>query len=439
MIVRFQKVSSWSTPLPCPVLGSPAVGQPSSGNVLGQILPESARGRDLSQRLLSWPGPATHSPCVTATGNRISYRQYVEEFSDTRMPIVFPRPEAAPNLEPHDNIYPTQNGPVLLPVEGGLALRELRWGLIPWFHKKPVKEWKALTTNARSETIATTPSFKSAFARRRCLIPVSSFYEWTGEKGRKTKWDIHIAGREWFCFAGIWDKAETADGVIESYALVTMAPKAAIRAAPQSPAADPRTGRNMRHELDERRNSRGVIPHRAKPATLLIEQGNCLMVTVRSSISRWLRHWDRWMGQALAGGGKEVPGIGGDIECALAAGIDDAEAGGIETAAFVGPGSEADAPGDHGVAQGTLGLVVGRRQRWIVDERDDRIPVVEDLRARGHAPCPRPRIDGTGQFHFKRVTNRLTDASASPAATFSMNWRRRSRARSRPKAAPAWS
>lgn len=61
-------------------------------------------------------------------------------------------------------------------------------GLIPWFRKKTVKEWKPLTTNAGSETIETTASFKSAFTRRRCLIAVSSFYEWTGEKGKKTKW-----------------------------------------------------------------------------------------------------------------------------------------------------------------------------------------------------------------------------------------------------------
>ena len=62
-------------------------------------------------------------------------------------------------------------------------------------------------------------------------------------------------------------------------------------------------------------------------------------------ISRRLRHWDRWMGQALAGGGKEVPGIGGDIECALAACLNDAERGGIASTAFIGAGSEADLGG----------------------------------------------------------------------------------------------
>ena len=160
--------------------------------------------------------------------NRVSYRGYVDELSDTRLPLVVPSPEHAPNLEPRDNIRPTDRGHVLLPVEGGLELREMRWGLIPWFHQKPIKEWKVLTTNARSETIATIASYKSAFAHRRCLIPVSAFYEWTGEKTPKTKWQFTLPGAEWFCFAGIWDRAETADGTIESYALTTLPPDPAF-------------------------------------------------------------------------------------------------------------------------------------------------------------------------------------------------------------------
>ena len=53
--------------------------------------------------------------------------------------------------------------------------------------------------------------------------------------------------------------------------------------------------------------------------------------------------------------------------------------GGVEAAAFVRPGSEADAPGDHGVAQRALGLIVGRRQARVEDEGDDRVPIVEDF------------------------------------------------------------
>ena len=74
------------------------------------------------------------------------------------------------------------------------------------------------------------------------------------------------------------------------------------------------------------------------------------------------------MGQALAGGGKEVPGIGGDIEFALAACLNDAERGGIASTAFIGAASEADPASDDGMAQGALAslLVGGSVGSWTV-------------------------------------------------------------------------
>ena len=155
-------------------------------------------------------------------GNHVSYRQYVDALKAAKIPLVSPTPERAPNLEPRDNIFPTDMAPVLRPVEGGLELVQLRWGLIPWFHKKSIKEWKVLTTNARSETIADIPSYRDAFQKRRCLVPLDQFYEWTGPKGKKTKWSFTLKDKDWFCFAGIWERAETTDGIVESYSLVTI-------------------------------------------------------------------------------------------------------------------------------------------------------------------------------------------------------------------------
>src|SRR5271155_3625924 len=83
--------------------------------------------------------------------------------------------------------------------------------------------------------------------------------------------------------------------------------------------------------------------------------------------------------QVRPGGGDEAAGVGPGLDVPLAAGGDDAEAGGVEPAAFVGSGAEADAAGDDGVAQRALGLVVGRRQPRVEDEGDDRIPIVEDF------------------------------------------------------------
>jgi len=161
--------------------------------------------------------------------NKVAYRQYYEAFMKTPMPLVYPMPDRAPNLEPRADIRPTDNAPILRAGDGGLELRQIRWGLIPWFHKASIKTWKPLTTNARIETITKTATYKSAFAQRRCLVPADTFYEWTGEKGHKTKWAFKLANAEWFCFAGIWDKAQTEDGEIESFSLVTCEASAYVK------------------------------------------------------------------------------------------------------------------------------------------------------------------------------------------------------------------
>lgn len=59
----------------------------------------------------------------------------------------------------------------------------MRWGLVPWWWSKPLKELRALTINARAETVETKPFFRDAFKRTRCLIPASGYFEWKAEAG----------------------------------------------------------------------------------------------------------------------------------------------------------------------------------------------------------------------------------------------------------------
>jgi putative SOS response-associated peptidase YedK len=54
----------------------------------------------------------------------------------------------------------------------------MRWGLVPSWWPKPLKELKAATFNARAETVADKPMFRDAFKRARCLIPASGYFEW---------------------------------------------------------------------------------------------------------------------------------------------------------------------------------------------------------------------------------------------------------------------
>jgi putative SOS response-associated peptidase YedK len=152
------------------------------------------------------------------------WQDWAEDFSETGIPLTFP--DTLSNLLPE--LRPTDPHPVFRPLDAanpvaGLEAKVMRWDLVPHTWRRPVKEKKFLSTNARSETVSTTTAFKDAFARRRCLIPADGFYEWTGEKGRKTKWLITAADQRCFCFAGLWDHAETVDGPIDSFTILTTA------------------------------------------------------------------------------------------------------------------------------------------------------------------------------------------------------------------------
>jgi putative SOS response-associated peptidase YedK len=155
---------------------------------------------------------------------KYGWRVWTEDFSQLKIPLRFPDP--LPNLR--EEVRPTNSAAVLRPLDAGdpaagMEAAMLRWDLVPHFWKQPVKAKTFLATNARSETVAKTSAFKAAFARRRCLVPADGFFEWTGEKGAKTRWLFTTADAPWFCFAGLWDHAETADGPVDSFTILTNA------------------------------------------------------------------------------------------------------------------------------------------------------------------------------------------------------------------------
>jgi len=84
------------------------------------------------------------------------------------------------NLQPRYNICPTTDidTVVLASALDGRGLRPMRWGLVPSWWSKPLKEMRMATFNARSESVADKPMFRDSFKRRRCLIPASGYYEW---------------------------------------------------------------------------------------------------------------------------------------------------------------------------------------------------------------------------------------------------------------------
>ena len=125
---------------------------------------------------------------------KVSYRQLFDEFSQMRLPILFPEPHAAPNLEPREEIRPTESAPVIRPRGEGVELVSLKWGFAPGRPKGPP------VINFRSEG--------RRFGRGRCLIPASHFFEFTGTTYPKTRWKFTVPGRDWFCLAGLWREPE---------------------------------------------------------------------------------------------------------------------------------------------------------------------------------------------------------------------------------------
>ena len=103
-----------------------------------------------------------------------------------------------PNFPPRYNIAPTQPiAAVRIDAQGSRELVLLRWGLIPSWVKDP-RDFTTLI-NARSETVLTKPSFRSAIRHRRCLIPADGFYEWKGARGNKKAFLINAFTQKRFC------------------------------------------------------------------------------------------------------------------------------------------------------------------------------------------------------------------------------------------------
>ena len=106
-------------------------------------------------------------------------------------------------LQPNYNVAPTQSVATVIAENGGRRLEMLRWGLVPSWADDP--EIGSRMINARAETAPEKPSFRSAFKRRRCLIPSDGFYEWKREEGGKQPYYIHMQDGRPFAFAGLWE------------------------------------------------------------------------------------------------------------------------------------------------------------------------------------------------------------------------------------------
>lgn len=152
---------------------------------------------------------------------------------------------------PSQNIAPTQLAPVVIFDGEKRLLKAMKWGLIPSWAKDVRAGVKCF--NARAETAADKPTFRSSFKSRRCLIPVDAFYEWREEvelrrvtiaehkndgvkanqlpTGRKVKrpYRFKVVGEEIFSLAGLWSIWGNPKGEeIESFTILTTEPNSLL-------------------------------------------------------------------------------------------------------------------------------------------------------------------------------------------------------------------
>jgi putative SOS response-associated peptidase YedK len=152
------------------------------------------------------------------------------DVSEIRIAFRIPPEYPTPNFAPSWNVAPTDNLPIVRydPNTGHRTLDLMRWGLVPYWSKDLKIGFS--TINAMAETVNSKPVFREAFARRRCIVPVDSFYEWKKVDAKtKQPYAIALADRSLMALAGLWETWKSRannEETIRSFTIVTTTPNA---------------------------------------------------------------------------------------------------------------------------------------------------------------------------------------------------------------------
>jgi putative SOS response-associated peptidase YedK len=162
---------------------------------------------------------------------RIAPDALTERFSEIGIPIRWTKGSSNRPLD--EPVKPTQLATILHPIDpanpaAGLEGVDLRWWMVPHFHKAAITDWRTMSTNAPLETVDTSPIFRDAYKARRCLAPLTSFIEYSEppgwKKGQpKQRNEIEWEGGDVRVFAGLWERSTPSDRPegLESFAFIT--------------------------------------------------------------------------------------------------------------------------------------------------------------------------------------------------------------------------
>ena len=148
------------------------------------------------------------------------------DFSQLKAAFNIPDDYPAPNYAPSWNVAPTDGLPIVRynPKTAARTLDLMRWGLVPYWAKDVKVSFANI--NAMAETVDTKPAFKTAFAKRRCLVPIEAFYEWKKlGPTEKQPYAIALADRDIMALAGLWENWKSPAGEwVRSFTIVTTMP-----------------------------------------------------------------------------------------------------------------------------------------------------------------------------------------------------------------------
>lgn len=144
---------------------------------------------------------------------------HVQGFS-TRFELLDQRAQPTPRF----NVAPTQEHPIIISQSPNQMLM-MRWGLVPFWAKDPKIGNRLI--NARAETVATKPAFRTSIKRKRCLVPATGFYEWKSLDAGKVPYYVHLKDDSVFAFAGLYDAWTNPDGEkLMTFTIITTTPNA---------------------------------------------------------------------------------------------------------------------------------------------------------------------------------------------------------------------
>ena len=126
-------------------------------------------------------------------------------------------------VTPNYNLAPTETSPVLLVQDSVRVVRPFRWGLVPSWAKSIQSTSKYALINARGEEISKKPTYATPFRRKRCVVPLSGFYEWQRTRRSTRPFAIHLREQPIMPVAAVWEHWQPPDhsAPVFSFAIVT--------------------------------------------------------------------------------------------------------------------------------------------------------------------------------------------------------------------------